>query len=263
VARSDGRRERRLQAGQARLRAPALRALHQRLDGKAQGHPPHDRRLSHLRDDHLPRDLRPQGGRYVLVHRRHRLGHRSLLRRLRDPGERRDHADVRGHADPPRARSLLGHHRAAPRHRLLHRPDGDPHLHPAGRRASPQARPVLAASARHRRRAHQPRGLDVVPPGHRGTPLPDRGHVVADGDRRHPHHAPARRRGDQAGLGNPALPRHRAGRLRRRWAAREAARRRPARRQEAVAGDAARHLGRPAALQGAVLESLRGHLLHR
>ena len=33
-------------------------------------------------------------------------------------------------------------------------------------------RPVLAAAARLGRRADQPRGLDVVPPGHRRRPLP-------------------------------------------------------------------------------------------
>ncbi len=46
------------------------------------------------------------------------------------------------------------------------------------------ARPGLAARARQRRRADQPRGLDVVPPGHRWRPDADRRHVVADRDRR-------------------------------------------------------------------------------
>ena len=43
------------------------------------------------------------------------------------------------------------------------------------------------------RRADQPRGLDVVLRAHRQGALPDRGHLVADRDRRHPDHAAARR----------------------------------------------------------------------
>ena len=56
------------------------------------------------------------------------------------------------------------------------------------------ARPVLAAPARQRRRADQPRGLDVVPPSHRRRALPHRGHLVADRDGRHHDHAAARDR---------------------------------------------------------------------
>ena len=41
-------------------------------------------------DLHAPVGLRPQGRRRLLVHRRHRLGHRALLRRLRPAGQRRD-----------------------------------------------------------------------------------------------------------------------------------------------------------------------------
>ena len=48
----------------------------------------------------------------------------------------------------------------------------------------PATRPLVAASARLGRRAHQPRGLDLVPPPHRRGPLPDRRHLVADRDRR-------------------------------------------------------------------------------
>ena len=59
----------------------------------------------------------------------------------------------------------------------------------AGARA---ARPVVAAAARLGGRAHQPRGVDLVPHAHRRRPLPDRRHVVADRDRRH-HDLPAAR----------------------------------------------------------------------
>jgi hypothetical protein len=47
-----------------------------------------------------------------------------------------------------------------------------------------EARPVVAAPARHGRRADQPRGVDVVPRTHRRRALPDRRHLVADRDRR-------------------------------------------------------------------------------
>ena len=53
-------------------------------------------------------------------------------------------------------------------------------------------RPVEAAPARVGGRAHQPRGVDVVPHPHRRGPLPDRRHVVADRDRGH-HDRPAPR----------------------------------------------------------------------
>ena len=49
----------------------------------------------------------------------------------------------------------------------LHRADADPHDDEVGRRHPGQVRPVVAAHARQRRRADQPRGLDVVPGAHR------------------------------------------------------------------------------------------------
>ena len=54
------------------------------------------------------------------------------------------------------------------------------------------ARPLVAAPPRLGRRAHQPRGLALVPHAHRGRPGADRGHVVADRDREHPHQPAAR-----------------------------------------------------------------------
>ena len=46
-----------------------------------------------------------------------------------------------------------------------------------------KTRSLEPAPPRHRRRADQPRGVDLVPPRHRRRPLPDRRHVVADRDR--------------------------------------------------------------------------------
>ena len=54
------------------------------------------------------RARRPPRHRRVLVHRRHRLGHRALLHRLRAAGQRRDAGDVRGHARTPRTRAAGG-----------------------------------------------------------------------------------------------------------------------------------------------------------
>ena len=58
------------------------------------------------------------------------------------------------------------------------------------KRTSPQ----VAAPAGHGRRADQSRGLALVSPRGRRRPLPHRRHLVADRDRRHADHAPARRR---------------------------------------------------------------------
>ena len=91
------------------------------------------------------------------------------------------------------------------------------------------------------RRADQSRGLDVVSRAHRRGPLPDRGHVVADGDRRdHDHPAPGRD-DHEARLGDPTVPRdrRRAGGRRRQGA--RAGRRLPDA-ARALAGDAAHDL---------------------
>ena len=49
-----------------------------------------------------------QPGRDLLVHRRCRLGDRPHLYRLRPAGERRDHADVRGHSELSRQPAASG-----------------------------------------------------------------------------------------------------------------------------------------------------------
>ena len=68
----------------ARRRASAVRPLHERLDGQAQGRAAHHRRLPDRRQRHPPLRVRPQARRgRVLVRGRRRLGHRPLLHRLR------------------------------------------------------------------------------------------------------------------------------------------------------------------------------------
>ena len=85
--------------------------------------------------------------------------------------------------------------------------------------------PRVTAAARFGRRADQSGSVGMVSPRRRRRPLPDRRHLVADRDRRHPDHAAAGRDTAKARLGNAAvLRRHpRAGRCRRQGA-------RPARR---------------------------------
>ena len=90
------------------------------------------------------------GHRRVLVHRRHRLGHRPLLRRLRAARQRRDHRDVRGHAGLPRQGPVLADRREARRHHLLHRAHRHPHLHALGRGVSEALRPLEPPPARDR-----------------------------------------------------------------------------------------------------------------
>ena len=99
-------------------------------------------------------------------------------------------------------------------------PDRDPRLHEVGARAPGQARPHLAAPARHGRRADQPARLALVPRGDRRRALPDRRHVVADRDRRDHDHAAAGADDAQAGLGDGPLPGDRGEDLRRRGARR-------------------------------------------
>ena len=136
---------RRARAGDARLRAPALRHVHLRHDRQAQGHPAHHRRLPHRHVVHPLVGLRPQGRRRLLVHRRRRLGDRPLLHDLRSARQRRDPGDVRGHA---REGPLVADHPGLQGLDLLHRAHRDPHLHEAGPRDPRRLRPVVAAAAR-------------------------------------------------------------------------------------------------------------------
>ena len=90
-----------------------------------------------------------------------------------------------------------------------------------------KARPLVAAHPRLGRRADQPRGLELVRRGGRQGQMPDRRHLVADRDRRHPDHAAAGRDPDQAGLGDPAVLRGAAGGARPRNRGRDRPRPRP------------------------------------
>ena len=255
VGRPDGRVGPRLPGRAHGLRAAPVPAVHVGDHGQAQGHHAHHRRLPHPGLLHPQVRVRPPPRhRRLLVRGRHRLGDRPQLHRLRPAGQRLHLGDVRGHPRHPPAPvpgrrpgrmaqgPAVGHRRALRRHPALHRPHRHPHLHEVGRGMARRPRPVRPAGAGHGGGAHQPRGVDVVPPPHRRRALPGGGHLVADRDRR-PHDLPAaRRHRGQAGLGHPAPARdiRRGGGRRRRPGG---LRRRPSHRHPPLAVDAAGHLG--------------------
>ena len=149
VARRRRHRVDRAHARGVRRRAPALRHVHVRVHRQAEGHPAHHRRLPHGCVVHPSRGVRPQARhRRLLVHRRHRLGHRPQLHRLRAAGQRRDPGALRRHPGQPRARPLVADRRAVRRHDLLHRAHRDPLVHEAGRRDPRPLRHVEPADPR-------------------------------------------------------------------------------------------------------------------
>ena len=81
--------------------------------------------------------LRLSRRRHLLVHRRRRLGHRPQLHRLWAAGQRRDDADVRGHAELSGARPLLAGGRKAQGQHLPHRADRHPRADGRGAGVSP------------------------------------------------------------------------------------------------------------------------------
>ena len=148
--------------------------------------------------------------RHLLVHGRHRLGHRPQLRRLRPAAERRDRADVRRRAQLARARPLLeDHRRAQGQHSSTPR---RPRSAPSSSGATQWPKSTSSISLRLLGTVGEPINpeawmwyREVI--GH--EPLPHRRHLVADRNRRHHDRAASRRGADQAGLGDAPLPRHR------------------------------------------------------
>ena len=219
-------------------------------------------RLPRRRGDHAPLRVRPEARhRRVLVRGRRRLDHGPQLHRLRPALQRRDLGDVRGNAGLSGQGPLVVDRRALRRDDPLHGADCDPDAHEVGARVRGEARPELAAPPRVGRRADQPGGVDLVPRAHRRRALPDRRHVVADGDGDDHDHAAPGRDDDQARLGDEAVPRRRRGDLQRAGRGGRPRRGRLPRAAQAVAGDAARDLRRRRAVQGDVLVEVRRRLL--
>ena len=186
---------RRLPRRAARQRAPALHPLHLRLDRQAEGRPAHDRPATCSASSLTHKwvfDLKEDDIYWCTADVGWVTGHSYIVYGPLANGATTRH--VRRGPEPPAARTASGRSsRSTSVNDLLHRPDGDPRLHQVGRPVAEEARPVEPAAARHRRRADQPRGVDVVSRGDRRRPLPDRRYLVADRDRRDHDLAAARR----------------------------------------------------------------------
>ena len=161
-----------------------LFAVHLRIYGKAEGDFAHHRGIHDLDRAYCEKHVQPSCRRQpdVLVHRRLRLDHRAFVHRLRHHAEPCPDPDVRRRAERSSRRSVLGHLRSPFGDSLLHRPHRDSSLHEVGRRAPQSTRFVIAASLGHSGRAHQSRGVDVVPPCDWSRALPNCRYVVADRD---------------------------------------------------------------------------------
>ena len=135
---------------------------------------------------HAPRGLRPEARRpTLLVHRRHRLGHRPQLHRLRPARQRRHAAScTKGTPDTPHRGRFWEIIEKYKRHHPLHRADRDPHVHEVGRRHPRRhsTSRACACSAPSASRSTPKPGCGTAT--HRRRPLPDRRHLVADRDRR-------------------------------------------------------------------------------
>ena len=146
-------------------------------------------------------DIKPDGR--LLVHRRHRLGHRPHLHRVRTARRRRDRGRVRRRARPIPTRAASGRRSRSTRSSIFYTAPTAIRALVKASGVTPSTAPTnydlsSAAPPRHRRRADQSGSVDVVPREGRRRPLPDRRHVVADGDRRPHDHAAARRHADRA-----------------------------------------------------------------
>ena len=148
VARNRAHGVHRAHPGGVRRRTSAVPALHLGDDGQAQGHHAHLGRLPDPGVLHAPQRLRRQARhRRVLVHRRHRLGHRAHLHRLRAAVQRRHAGGVRGHTRLTHHAPAFRGHRKVRRDNLLHGADGGPHVHEVGSHAPRRPRPVQPATA--------------------------------------------------------------------------------------------------------------------
>ena len=235
-------------------RRSALSSLYQRHDGQAEGHQAHDRRIFDPGGNDPQARLRLEGrARRLLVHGRHRMGHRTLVHRLRTVGQRRDQRHVRRHAgfpDKDRFWEIVERYR---RDDPLHRADRDSYLHEVGHGISRPTRSLVAAAARHCRRTDQSRSVDLVSRMDRRKPHPGRRHVVADRNGRYHDRAVTRRDDAASGQRDETVAGHRGRHRQRSRRIGAAGRRRLRRPDAAVAGNASRHLGRRRALRANLL----------
>ncbi len=106
---------------------------------------------------------------------------------------------------PSRTRQVLADRREIQGQHLLHRPDSHQGPHERRREVAAGQEPLLPETPRFSRRADQPRGVAVVPQVYRRREMPHRRHLVADGDRRHPHHLSSWRVAGKAGLRDASI----------------------------------------------------------
>ena len=191
-----------------RSRASVVYSLHLGFHRQAEGRAALDRWLHPAFDPDHEMDVRLQAERCFLVHGGRRLDHRPHLRLLRSACGRRHAIDFRRRADLSGRDPLLAHDPGSQSQHFLYCTDRDPFADQARRQSADEIRPVVAAPARHRRRADQSRSVDVVPRNSRPATLPDRRYLVADRNRRSHDHAAARRSQHQAGFMHPAPARH-------------------------------------------------------
>ena len=190
---------------------PLYILVHLGDDRQAEGAGAHHGRLrgADLPDDEVRFRSARRG--YLLVHGGYRLGDRALVCGVWAAAERRHRADVRRRAELAGFFALLEDRRRPQGDDLLHRAHGDSRVHQVGRPVRGEVQARLAAAAGDGGRAHQSRGVDVVPGEDWPQPLPDCGYVVADGDGRDYDCADSGRGAYQAGLGHAAVLRHSAG----------------------------------------------------
>ena len=216
--------ERRVRSRPGRVGAAPLPALHLGHDRQAEGDHPHQRRLP-APDELHPRDrVRREARRRVLVRRRHRLGHRPQLHRLRPARQRHDRGHVRGRAGHARLGPLVADRRGLQGHDPVLRPDGHPGVHEAGRSRIPPEHDL--SSLRLLGSVGEPINPEAWLWYHENigrSGRPDRRHLVADRDRGDPDQPAARRDDDEARLGHVPAAGDR-GRRRRRQGRERAAR---------------------------------------
>ena len=140
-----------LRARMGGCRAPAVPALHLRIDRQAQGNPAFQRRVPAQCQVEHEMGVRHQGSGRILVYRRCRLGHRTHLCGLWAVGGGRHRAHVRGCAHLSRRRTILENLPRPRRQHSLHRAHRDSRAHEIGRCHSREIRPPQAALARQRR----------------------------------------------------------------------------------------------------------------
>ena len=154
--RREGRR--RLPAGAARRRAPALHPLHLRLDGEAEGDPPHHRRLPDRRLRHAPRRSSTSSPTATCTGARPTSAGSPGTPTSSTARSPTACTSVMYEGAPglPGQGPLVGDRREVQGHDHLHGADGHPRLHQVGTRVPGEARPLVAAAARVGRRADQP-----------------------------------------------------------------------------------------------------------